>query len=85
MSFRVDVIEDDEPFVFKFGTSVERAFRTIHQSYPDIRGRFRVVPTVPEAQDVVEDLDPAGSFPDDNINKNVVFIPAKELQPKTGK
>jgi hypothetical protein len=85
MPFFVTVIEGDEPFTIRFGSTVEGAFHLIRQSYPDIKGRFRVI-TNENEREIPEDLGPDDSFPADDNNKSVVFIPAKQVSPQqTGK
>ncbi len=84
MSFMVTVIEGDEPFTIDFGSTVEDAFNLIRQSYPDIKGRFRVI-TNDNEKEIPRDLRPTDLFPADDNNKRVVFIPARQVSPQQGK
>jgi hypothetical protein len=85
MSFEVPVVEGDEPFIIEFGSTVKEAFDLIHQSYPDIKGRFRVI-TNQNGKETKRDLKPDDSFPEEGRNNLVVFIPAKQYQvPQTGR
>ena len=84
MSFIVTVIEGDEPFTIDFGSTVEEAFDLIRQSYPDIKGRFRVI-TNDNEKEIPRDLRPTDLFPADDNNKRVVFIPARQVSPQQGK
>jgi hypothetical protein len=81
MSFIVTVIERDEPFTIDFGSTVEEAFDLIRQSYPDIKGRFRVITN----EEIPRDLKRTDVFPADDNNKRVVFIPARPVSPQRGK
>ncbi len=85
MSFAVTVVQGDYDFTVAFGSTVEAAFDLIRQPYPDIKGRFRVI-TKENEKEIPRDLGPADSFPADDNNKRVVFIPAKQVSPQqTGK
>ncbi len=77
MSFTVTVVEGDEPFTIDFRSTVEDAFNLIRQSYPDIKGRFRVITNETE-KEILRDLRPTDSFPADDNNKRVVFILARQ-------
>ncbi len=84
MSFIVTVIEGDEPFTIDFGSTVQEAFDLIRQSYPDINGRFRVI-TKENEKEIPRDLKPTDSFPANDSNIRVVFIPARQVSPQQGK
>jgi hypothetical protein len=73
-SFSVTIVNGDENFEFPFGSTVEDAFTTIHQCYPELKGRFCVIS---ENGENMIDLKGVDSFPHDSEGKQVIFIPAR--------
>ncbi len=86
MKFTVTVVQGDEPFKIRFGTTAKAALDLIRQSYPDITGNFRLITTENGIEDKV-DLGPDDLFPEDNNgNARVVFISrTRQAPPKQGK
>jgi hypothetical protein len=81
MSFTVNVVKGDEPFLIAFGSLVADVDELIRSVYPDLTGHFRLITHPNGGNKIEQDLMLSDVFPCDAFDKSIVFLPAGGGQP----